>query len=108
MTTDERKILDFLLSADFDVKKGYSYTELIKFLKAYKQFFIECYNAKENFRKELIQKDKTNGFYDNRIKELLEQIERYKSENEILTRMISRKLTFKERLLGKFKWLDKN
>ncbi len=104
MNTDERKILDFLLSADFNVKKGYSYTELITFLNAYKQYFVECYNNKEKLRKELLLKDKTNTFYDNRIEELLEQVERLKSENEILTKMISRKLTFKERFLGKFKW----
>lgn len=106
MNTDERKILDFLLSADFNDKKGYSYNELLSFLNAYKQFFVECYNNKENLRKELSKKDTTKDFYDNRIKELLEQVSRVRKENEILTRMVSRKLTLKERLMGRFKWKD--
>ena len=107
MIVDERKIKDFLLTNNFDISKGYSYNELLNFIKAYKGIFIACYDAKERYKREIIQKDKTKEDYDNRIKELTEQNKKLQNLNNILTNNISRKLTLKERLFGRFIWDNK-
>ena len=104
MDVDKRKILDFLLTSDFDVTNGYSYNDLINFLNAYKGFFRECYDQKEYLKKEKFRKDETFTVYDTTIKELEEKIEYLKKDNTFLTNKISRKLSLKERILGRFKW----
>ena len=104
MDIDKRKILDFLLTTDFVSTQGYSYNELITFLNAYKGFFRECYDTKEQLKKEIYQKDRTFSDYETRIVELEKRMENVRRENEILTNKISRKLSLKERLLGRFKW----
>jgi predicted RNase H-like nuclease (RuvC/YqgF family) len=104
MDIDKRRILDFLLTTDFDISQGYSYNDLINFLNAYKEFFRDCYNAKEDLLREKYRKDRTFSDYETRINELEKRMEKLRIENEILTKKISRKLTFKERLFGRFKW----
>jgi hypothetical protein len=104
MDIDKRKILDFLLTTNFNMSQGYSYSELITFLNAYKGFFVDSYNKKEQLKKELYKKGTTFSDYETRIVELEKKMEEVRNENELLTKIISRKLTLRERLLGKFKW----
>ena len=93
-----------MLTTDFEPSQGYSYNDLINFLNAYKEFFRDCYNSKESLKGEIFRKDRTFSDYETKIKELEDRIKKLESDNKFLTNTISRKLTIKERLFGKFKW----
>lgn len=101
---DRRRMLDFLLTTKFDVTQGYSYVSLIGFLNTMSEHFKACYDTKERISREFYLKDRIIKEQDDTIKELQKRLENVKRENEILTSKISRKLTLKERLLGKIKW----
>ena len=77
---------------------------MINFLNAYKEFYKDCYNVIEKLKSENSIKDRTFIDYETKIKELEKRMLSLETDNEFLTKKISRKLSFKERFLGKFMW----
>ena len=102
--------LYFLITAEFSHERGYSYGELITYLKNFQTYYRDCYTKKEAFEKELNFKNKTFTFSGNRILELENiiaekdiTIKEKEKENEFLISVLCKKLTFWERITGKVK-----
>ena len=108
MSTNKREMLDFLLSAVFDIKQGFSYNNLLEMLNSYKTFYSECYTLKERYRKDLLLKNKTITDLECRIKELDDIKIEKDNINNILSKQITKKLTWKERFIGKSSWKNDN
>ena len=95
--------LHFLMNTDFSYERGYSYGELINYLKTYQLYYRECYANKDKFEQELLFKNKTFDQSENRILNLEKLLKEKENDIGFLMSKISRKLTFWERVTGKIK-----
>ena len=94
------EMFDFLMTSDFD--GDYSPTELKEFLKKWKYFF-RLYNGKSDRLKDEFGQEIL--LLNNKIKELdkklNEQILDNFNKEDTINKILSQKLTWKERLTGK-------
>lgn len=103
LMSDHQRILDFLLSADFKVENNYSYSELLLFLQYYKNFYRQSYEKNQDLRYIL---DKAEAHIKKLEVDMIEkerQLESCKKQLSAYKKIVSRKLTFFERLTGKIK-----
>lgn len=97
----DKSFFNYLLTNEFNINKGYSYTELIKFLNTFQYYYKENYEWKEKYRQELLLKNKTFEENNYKIRELENLLKEKEKENAYLYNKITRKLTFSERITGK-------
>ena len=103
MTRDETEMLDFLLAADFTAAHGYSYVQLLGFLKRYKHFYAQLYdNYYYMVRQERVRVDALAKL-EARIADLEEIILRKNKQITNLQGELTRNLTWRERFSGKLK-----
>ena len=101
MTERDTRWLDFLIAADFEPVNGYSYPELLEFLRQYKRFYSLLYDDKLSLMRQANLFDKEVLRLETRIAELEKTVERKGSQVENLSTFLTKKLTWKERLTGK-------
>lgn len=98
--TDEN-IFDFLLTADFKPENNYSRHDMLYYLDQYKRFYWLMHDKRVSLQYTNVQLEKHIKTLDAKIdsleKQLAEQGERY----SILYNLLQKKLTWKQRLLGK-------
>ncbi len=95
--------LHFLINADFSPERGYSYGELLLFLKTFQSYYRDCYTKKEKIEQELNYKNTTFLQIENRIIDIEKLFKEKENQNIFLLSKIDRKLTFWERITGKIK-----
>lgn len=95
--------LHFLINAEFTVERGYSYGELLNFLKTFQVYYRECYIKRDQFEQELNYKNTTLVDESNRMLNAEKLLQEKIKENTFLFEKISRKLTFWERVTGRIK-----
>ena len=100
---EQKKILDFLLTADFKIENSYSYTELLLFLKYYKDYYRQIYNSNQDLRGDIKRIEKIIYNLESKIGEKDKKLAIFEKLLENLKKIVTRKLTWKERLLGKIK-----
>jgi hypothetical protein len=93
--------LHFLINADFTPERGYSYGELITFLKTFQTYYRECYIKKDQYEQELKFKNKTFELVETKIINIEKLLKEKEKENNFLITKVDRKLTFWERITGK-------
>ena len=98
-----KSTLHFLINVEFDISRGYSYIELLSFLKTFQGYFRDCYRNKEYCEQELIFKNKTLLEIESRMIELEKKLIDKNKESETLYSKINRKLTIWERISGRIK-----
>lgn len=100
---DKENLLPFLLNADFKKDYGYSYTELLRFLKAYQFYYKKIYQNNDWFKQELMQRDKVLAELNTKISKLEERLNSQDKHISVLTSYVNKKLSFWERITGKIK-----
>ena len=103
MNKNDLKI-EQLLNNKFVVESGYSYSELLTFLKAFQSYYIDCCMINENYKKELLMLNKNNLELGKNMITLEQKNKNVEKENIILTSKISRKLSIWERISGRIKY----
>lgn len=104
MNDEERKILEFLLNCDFKVDSGFSYTQLVNFLNDYKTFYKILLDNRERYKYEFERSNKTIIELEDRLKEIENSTKRKDEQFQNLLKVVSRKLSWKERFFGRFKF----
>ena len=104
MNDEERKILEFLLNSDFKVDSGFSYTQLVNFLNDYKMFYKMLLENRERYKYEFERSNKTIIQLEDKLKEIKSNAKRKDEQFQNLLRVVSRKLSWKERIFGRFKF----
>ncbi len=102
MTIDKEKI-NYLLNIDFNNNSGYSYTELLDFLKCYRSYYRNVLENYEWFKSELNSRDEILKNLNYRVKDLEEKTRFQSMQITSLKSCLIRKLTFWERISGKVK-----
>jgi predicted RNase H-like nuclease (RuvC/YqgF family) len=101
---NNHQLLDFLLTADFNKENGYSYSELLEFLNAYKYNYRVQDIEKSNLKRDLKDSEKELKQLLDRTKVLESRIEIQEKQIKNLKSTLNRKLTFWERIKGQFKY----
>jgi len=101
MSDEERKILEFILNTNITVESGYSYIQLLDFLKYLKYFYKELLQNRELYIREISVLKKNNKKLDDSVKLIDAKLSKRNMEFDNLCAKITRKLSLKERFLGK-------
>lgn len=97
----ENRGINFLLNEQFIIERGYSYIEILNYLKSFQYYYRECYRRAETIEQEFILKNKTIKDLENRIVYLENRIKDKENETEILYNKINKNLSFWERVKGR-------
>jgi predicted RNase H-like nuclease (RuvC/YqgF family) len=100
---NNHQMLEFLLTADFNKDSGYSYIELVEYLNHYKYNYRLQDIDRSNVKRELEESEKEVKQLQHRMKILESRIEVQDNQIKNLKTTLTRKLTFWERITGKFK-----
>lgn len=101
MTERDKRALDFLLSADFSPINGHSYGELLDYLRQFKYYYSIIYDDRREMKRTIELSIEEIARLNNKIEMLEKTIEKRDYQNRNLKEELGRKLTWKERLLGK-------
>lgn len=92
-----------LMNIEFNIERGYSYGELLQYLRNFQHYYRECYRHNEILEINNNNKDKTISDIETKIEKLESYIKDREMNIESLYSILNRKLTIWERITGKIK-----
>lgn len=93
--------IHLLLNVDFSTERGFSYIELLNFLKTFQSYYRDMYLKAEFLEKDYSNKEKMLNELTEKINDVQNLLKEKEEENMYLYTKIVRKLSFWERLTGK-------
>lgn len=97
----DNKGINFLLNEQFVIERGYSYIEILNYLKSFQYYYRECYRRAETIEQEFISKNKTIKELENRIVYLENKVKEKEKETDYLYNKLNKNLSLWERIKGR-------